>query len=66
MNKSKIIDIQIEAFDQCKKFEDGLVKTDEVFYRFAELLLEEVMQTLMINGHTDACDTLNNYFGDTE
>ena len=30
---------------------------------FAELILEEVMQTLFITGHESAVDTLNKHFG---
>ncbi len=37
--------------------------SDEFVERFTDLLLEEVMQTLTINGHDDACDTLNKHFG---
>ena len=31
--------------------------------KFAELLLEEVMQELFINGYEDAFDHLNKHFG---
>ena len=31
--------------------------------KFAELILEEVMQELFINGHEDAFDFLNKHFG---
>lgn len=31
--------------------------------KFAELIIEEVMQELFINGHEDAFDFLNKHFG---
>ena len=37
---------------------------NEAFHqKFAELILEDVMQELFINGHTDAFDCLNEYLG---
>ena len=39
---------------------------DDYFYdmeKFADLLLEEVMQTLFITGHESAFDELNKHFG---
>jgi hypothetical protein len=35
----RIRDLQIQAFAECKTFEDDKVRTDEVFERFAELLV---------------------------
>lgn len=39
----KLRDLQIQAFAECKKFEDGQFRTDEVFERFAELIVRECM-----------------------
>lgn len=35
----RIRDLQIQAFAECKTFEDDKVRTDEVFERFAELIV---------------------------
>ena len=37
----KIRDLQIQAFAECKTFEGDKIRTDEVFERFAELLIRE-------------------------
>ena len=37
--------------------------TEEDIEKFAELILEEVMQELFINGYEDAFDFLNKHFG---
>lgn len=37
----KFRDLQIQAFSECKTFEDGQFQTDEVFERFAELIVRE-------------------------
>lgn len=37
----KFRDLQIQAFAECKTFEDGQFRTDEVFERFAELIVRE-------------------------
>ena len=37
----RIRDLQIQAFAECKTFEDDKVRTDEVFERFAELIVRE-------------------------
>lgn len=35
-------DLQIEAFAQCKTFEDGsMIKTDDAFQKFGELIVRE-------------------------
>ena len=39
--KARIRDLQIQAFAECKTFEDGKSRTDEVFERFAELIVQE-------------------------
>lgn len=39
--KARIRDLQIQAFAECKTFEDGKSRTDEVFERFAELVVQE-------------------------
>lgn len=42
----KIRDLQIQAFAECKTFEDGKFKTDEVFERFAELIVRECVKEI--------------------
>ena len=37
----RIRNLQIQAFAECKTFEDDKVRTDEVFERFAELIVRE-------------------------
>ena len=39
----RIRDLQIQAFAECKTFEDDKVRTDDVFERFAELIVRECM-----------------------
>jgi hypothetical protein len=39
--KERIRNLQIQAFAECKIFEDDKVRTDEVFERFAELIVRE-------------------------
>ncbi len=60
----RIADILEQAFDLCRKYDDegntGLVKTTEVFHKFAELIVRECIAN---------CDDLNsmkyiaNHFG---
>lgn len=45
----KLRDLQIQAFAACKKFEDGQFRTDEVFQRFAELIVGECIGILSRN-----------------
>ena len=42
---------------------DGVLFTETELEKFAELILEEVMQELFINGYEDAFDFLNEHFG---
>ena len=42
----RIRDLQIQAFAECKTFEDSKVRTDEVFKRFAELIVSECVSAL--------------------
>ena len=42
---------------------DGVLFTVFELEKFAELILEEVMQELFINGYEDAFDFLNEHFG---
>jgi len=42
----KLRDLQIQAFDECKTFEDGQFRTDEVFERFAQLIVQEMIGLL--------------------
>ena len=42
---------------------DGVLFTVLELEKFAELILEEVMQELFINGYEDAFDFLNEHFG---
>lgn len=37
----RIRDLQIQAFAECKTFEGDKIKTDEVFERFAELIVRQ-------------------------
>lgn len=37
----RIRDLQIQAFADCKAFEGDKIKTDEVFERFAELIVRQ-------------------------
>lgn len=37
----RIRDLQIQAFAECKTFEDDKIRTDEVFERFAELIVRK-------------------------
>lgn len=39
----RIRDLQIQAFAECKTFEDSKIRTDAVFERFAELIVRECM-----------------------
>ena len=48
--KARIRDLQIQAFSECKTFEDGKSRTDEVFERFAELIVRECIVTLHRRG----------------
>jgi len=45
----KLRDLQIQAFDECKTFEDGQFRTDEVFERFAQLIVEECADYIRTN-----------------
>ena len=40
----RIRDLQIQAFAECKTFEDDKIRTDEVFERFAELIVGECIE----------------------
>jgi hypothetical protein len=48
MTNKRIAELREQAFELCKKYDDDcgsdLVKTDEVFQKFAELLLRECVQ----------------------
>ena len=57
----KIRDLQIHAFAECKTFEDDKVRTDEVFERFAELIVRECITQI----HLECEDFANgNCFAD--
>ena len=43
----RIRDLQIQAFADCKTFEDNKIRTDEVFERFAKLIVRECMTTVL-------------------
>lgn len=51
----KLRDLQIQAFAECKTFEDGQFRTDEVFERFAEFIVRECISTIenAENGYQD-------------
>ena len=74
----KLRDLQIQAFAECKKFEDGQFRTDEVFQRFAELIVRECLEqiySVTIDNPTDdwdqgynsgldqAAETIKKHFG---
>lgn len=42
----RLRDLQIQAFAECKTFEDGQFRTDEVFQRFAELIVRECLDII--------------------
>jgi len=52
-----------ELLDQVGGYGTQALMNPEQIEKFAELLLEEVMQTLFINGYEDAFDMLNKHFG---
>ena len=52
-----------QAHDYCIHSGEVINYDDAFEQKFAELLLEEVMQTLFINGYEDAFDMLNEHFG---
>ena len=57
----KFRDLQIQAFAECKTFEDGQFRTDEVFERFAELIIRECMDVVRdINQDYDGGSTVVN------
>ena len=44
----RIKELQSQAFLQCKAFEDGsVIRTDEAFEKFAELIVRECAERLM-------------------
>jgi len=45
----KFRDLQIQAFAECKTFEDGQFRTDEVFERFAELIVKECLDIIRLD-----------------
>jgi hypothetical protein len=53
----RIADLLVQAFDQCKKYDDegetGLVKTTEAFIIFAELIVRECANIAVINQAED-------------
>lgn len=69
----RIRELQIQAFAECKTFEDGKIRTDEVFERFAELIVREAAQfvsgsaEVYTQAEQDACARaaigLKKYFG---
>ena len=42
----RIRDLQIQAFADCKAFEGDKIRTDEVFERFAELIVRECVKEI--------------------
>lgn len=56
----RLRDLQIQAFAECKTFEDGQFRTDEVFQRFAELIVRECFKAAMIEskGHMNPIDLM--------
>ena len=46
----RIRDLQIQAFAECKTFEDDKIRTDEVFERFAELIVKDCITKIALIG----------------
>ncbi len=71
----RIHDLQIQALAECATFEDGrFIRTDEVFERFAELIVQECMRMCEVaqvgyltHGHTlqgEGCQGAKQYIAD--
>ena len=62
----RIRDLQIQAFAECKTFEDDKVRTDEVFERFAELIVKKCIRLcdqVDIVGADECIDNIKEHFG---
>ena len=42
----RIRELQIQAFAECKTFEGSKIRTDEVFERFAELIVSQCIKEI--------------------
>ena len=59
----RIRDLQIQAFAECKTFEDGKIRTDEVFERFAELIINKCIEIDIDNPDARPGVEIARYFG---
>lgn len=59
----RIRDLQIQAFAECKTFEDDKIRTDEVFERFAELIVRECAKRSAELGNPELGQGLMEHFG---
>ena len=62
----RIRDLQIQAFSDCKTFEDNKIRTDEVFERFAELIVKQCIRLcdqVDIVGADECIDNIKEHFG---
>jgi len=61
----RIRDLQIQAFAECKTFEDDKIRTDEVFERFAELIVKQCIRLcdqVDIVGADECIDNIKEHF----
>lgn len=61
----RIRDLQIQAFAECKTFDDGKIRTDEVFERFAELIVKQCIRLcdqVDIVGADECIDNIKEHF----
>lgn len=59
----RIRDLQIQALAECKTFEDGkFIRTDEVFERFAELIVRECAELIDNKERITAAQTYDEVF----
>lgn len=59
----RIRDLQIQAFAECKTFEDDKIRTDEVFERFAELIVRECANVAADHEALDIYEEIREHFG---
>lgn len=63
MNKELLDKLKFQAAAQVSPLLEGSEWQKVYSEKFANLLLEDVMQTLFITGHESAFDELNKHFG---
>lgn len=59
----RIRNLQIQAFAECKTFEDDKIRTDEVFERFAELIINKCIEIDIDNPDARPGVEIARYFG---